>query len=155
VAKRNPRAQLDKELAKGRKQLDFTKSELDDLGFMIVEKMKELISRGISPITGKRFPAYKDAKRYPAKQKPARPVNLWLSGDFLDSLVARVKGTRKPTITIGFDSQESNRKESGHREGANGQLERPIIPEGSETFSKGVLVEIQKFLARKFDRKKR
>lgn len=95
------------------------------------EEMLDLISKGISPIKGNgRFPAYKDAKKYPGKRKSARPVNLKLSGDFLNSLQARVKKFKDGFgFVIGYFDNLSKLKEQGHREGANKQRKRPSIPE--------------------------
>jgi hypothetical protein len=137
-----------------------------------VGEMKDLISKGVSPIARKgRFDAYKWAgaaakimkvarrlsgdRRAKAKQKAEslkkskypysvqkefpnkreRPVNLYLSGAFLSDLVARplVKG-----VAIGFRSRLSELKEQGHREGVNGQPQRPIIPDKGEDFSPSV-----------------
>ena len=60
--------------------------------------IKDLISKGISPVKGyRRFapysPSYKeaiDSGRFPGKSK--RPVNMTLSGKMMDSLDIRVRG---------------------------------------------------------------
>lgn len=79
----------------------------------------------------------KDAKRgYPYNvqdkfpDKKVTPVNLKLSGDFLDSLTYEWKRlTNKIGRTLIFfnDSYQED-KEYGHRYGANGQPKRPIMP---------------------------
>ena len=106
-----------------------------ELGNIVVSEMKNLISKGISPIKGMgRFPGYKNPDKYPGDLKSKRPVNLKLSGQMLDSL--SVKGTRKSAdgteIIIGYNNSEANLKEQGHREGVKGQPKRPTIPQGSE-----------------------
>lgn len=119
------------------------------LGEAVIEQMKGLVSKGISPISGKRFPGYKNqgtgkgypysvASKYPSKKD--RPVNLFLSGDFMNSLDMRIKRESGSGYfpNIGFYDSLSKDKERGHRDGANGQPERPIIPEGSETFSQTI-----------------
>ncbi len=66
----------------------------------VLEEMRDMIVKGISPIRGRgRFPAYLHAGKkgkYPANQKNKyptkrqRPVNLLLSGDFLRALTYRI-----------------------------------------------------------------
>lgn len=75
--------------------------------------------------------------RYPDKQD--RPVNLWLSGKFLKALGLRfpVKG-----VAIGFYQEPYSLYEQGHREGANGQPKRPIIPQQGETFIPNIMRDV-------------
>lgn len=116
----------------------------------ILEMMKDRISKGISPIEGKpRFPRYINPKNYPAKarknfpNKRNRPVNLFLSGRFLSELTARVSPAQG-RITIGFWSEYGKTLEDGHRNGANGQPSRPIIPEENERFARSIRLSIIK-----------
>lgn len=107
------------------------------IGEQVVDKMKDLISKGISPIEGKgRFPGYLRAGekgRYPDRYahlgKRARPVNLKLTGEFLASLKAE---GNKAEIEIGYFEADQAVKEQGHREGVHGQPKRPTIPVGNE-----------------------
>lgn len=110
------------------------KNTAKKVGRAVIADMKDLIAKGISPIRGEgRFPGYKNTKKYPAGKKPNRPVNLKLTGDFLKSLDSEVKSSRTGYDTdVGFFDSDSKDKEEGHREGANGQLKRPIIPTKSE-----------------------
>lgn len=106
---------------------------------ILEKKIKDLISKGISPIEGDgRFPAYKaqlekNKKKYPDSvkkkfpNKRRRPVNLFLSGRFLKELKAIPK--RINLIAVGFFSPYGQKLEQGHREQANGQGYRPIIPD--------------------------
>lgn len=117
---------------------------------LIVNLMKDRIAKGLSPIEGRnRFPAYKDTKKYPGKVKKLypnkrnRPVNLYLSGDFLKQLRV-ISASATGRIVIGFTSKYGRTLEQGHREGANGQRERPIIPEGSEELAKSIRLAILK-----------
>lgn len=140
------------------------------VGYTIRQRMLQLIARGISPIFGYgRFPGYKGVsaarktsakaramrssksgrKPYPfsvQKQFPAkrpRPVNLFLSGSFLSDLTFAVASLgRKKVIEIGYFEELSAKKESGHREGVNGQPKRPTIPKGNETFSSVIISDI-------------
>lgn len=79
-----------------------------------------------------RYP-YNVMGKFPNKRE--RPVNLFLSGDFMDDLVARATSVG---LTIGFWAKKSVDKEKGHRTGANGQRLRPIIPNDSETFTRPI-----------------
>jgi hypothetical protein len=79
--------------------------------------------------------------------KRVRPVNLKLTGAFLSALefgIGRVG--KKVLVTIGFFDQEQVKKELGHREGANGQPKRPIIPRGSEMFGQTIRLDIMRLL---------
>jgi hypothetical protein len=173
------------------------------IGKAIVQRMKQLIFSGISPIEGNgRFPAYKgvgsvksletlrksllteariakEAKKlgegsadpryasraaskvgsklaslksrtYPFSvqdefpDKKPRPVNLRLSGKFLSKLKYQVKS--KNVVEVGFFDQYGKDLEDGHREGTNGQLERPIIPQEGEKFVNSIRLAILKAL---------
>lgn len=76
---------------------------------------------------------YSVQNKFPEKRE--RPVNLFLSGDFLNSL--EVKGTATGLLILIKDKLSID-KERGHREGSNGQPRRPIIPIGSEEFSPSI-----------------
>lgn len=120
----------------------LTAQELMSLGDIVIDGIRDNCSKGISPIAGDRFPAYKNPERYPGKRKPQRPVNLFLSGAFLGSLRQAVKIGTEPFIRFFFSDPKSYKKEKGHREGAGGQPKRPIMPKGSESFSQGILVAV-------------
>ena len=126
-------------------ELTVTQRDAKTIGVAARDLMLEMISSGQSPIHGKgKFPPYKRAddpdgypnnmrSRFPNKKKT--PVNLHLSGDFLDTLEVRTSGAASnPQIKIGFYDSLSKQKEQGHREGAKGQPKRPIIPNGKERF---------------------
>jgi hypothetical protein len=81
--------------------------------------------------------------------KKERPVNLYLSGDFMKSLESWLDLALKKSpdgneakivkhLWIGFRDELSQKKEQGHREGANGQEKRPIIPEENEEFATSI-----------------
>ncbi len=154
----------------------MVRSDYSYIGDRTTAEMKNLISKGISPISQwGRFPGYKWAAkanairklarsltksrrararqkasditkgRYPYSvmgkypDKQVRPVNLKLSGRFLNALKSRILGQK---ILIGFFDQKNSLIEEGHRtggvKGVNDQPKRPIIPQGSETFSRSV-----------------
>ncbi len=121
---------------------------------LIEKKMKDLIKKGISPIEGDgRFPPYKaqverNKKKYPDSvrdkfpNKRRRPVNLFLSGRFLRELKAVPR--RINLIVVGFFSPYGQKLEQGHREQANGQGYRPIIPDtqAGEDFALSIKADI-------------
>lgn len=138
---------LEKALKDMKKPID--KETARAVGEAVVEGMKALIAKGQSPIAGNgRFPAYKDPKKYPGTRKPKSPVNLKLTGDFLDDLIYRlVTHPSGYAASIRYATSESRDKELGHREGANGQPKRPTLPTGSgEDLSKSIKSEVTKIL---------
>lgn len=134
-------------------------NELEAIGKIVVQEIENDVLKGINPISGfgaRRFPEYKNPSNYPDKARkdfPAkrrRPVNLFLSGDFLFFLRPFVKGQK---IFIGFSDPLSIKKEQGHRDGANGQPKRPIIPQGSETFNKRIIRVIKEAFSNQINKK--
>ena len=119
---------LQKALRNSAKPIDTATAK--EVGQAVVSKMKSLIAVGSSPIDGKgKFPKYKDPKRYPGKRKAHSPVNLHLSGKFLEALKSDViSGNYGYGASIFFEGDDQEIKEKGHREGANGQPKRPTIP---------------------------
>jgi hypothetical protein len=134
-------ALLDKKLGKE----IITKAVARIMGQDAIREMKDMISKGISPIRqAGRFDAYKATKEsdpalrnkgypfsvkreYPSKRQ--RPVNLHLSGKQLADLIFKVvPGKWGSAVEIGYFTPLSAAKESGHREGVNGQPKRPTIP---------------------------
>jgi hypothetical protein len=123
------------------------------IALSVREKMLDLISRGISPILGNgRFPGYKRAgdkdgypknvrKKFPDKRN--RPVNLFLSGDFLESIKA---SGRNLIVKIEITGSKNKLKEQGHRERAGGQPARPIIPSENEEFNATIKQMILKMM---------
>lgn len=115
----------------------LTQPEARDVGQRAVERMKRLISAGQSPIEGPgisaRFAPYKKPERYPGKRKPHSPVNLRLTGEMLDDLHYGIRpdGEGGFVAEIGYTDTKQILKESGHREGQNGQPRRPTIPDPS------------------------
>jgi hypothetical protein len=137
------------------------KPQLDKIGIGLVDLMKDNIRKGISPITGKRFPKYKNAKKYPGlvrkrfPNKRTRPVNLHLSGDFLRALKSTGSPGKKPKVRIYFTGRKNILKEIGHRRGAGGQPKRPVIPIRNEDFSRKIRQKLDRLvtsiLTRAFD----
>lgn len=141
-----------------------TRQQANKLGKATVKEMKNLISKGISPIKGDgRFEAYRGsykeqiaAKGYVTvagrkESKKLRPVNLKLTGKFLKALkskVERVKSGYSPVV--GYFKTSEQKKEQGHREQQNNQGFRPTIPQESlgEVFASKIQQLVLKFLNR-------
>lgn len=128
-------------------------SEANKVGRTVIAGIKDLTASGISPLRGgeirKRFEGYRGTYKERIskgnyKGKTLRPVNLRLTGEFIDDLkyVAQKSGNTTAT-EIGFKTKKSQDKEQGHRNGTNGQAKRPIIPEGSERFTQTIENEIE------------
>lgn len=104
--------------------------------------------------TSNRYPYNQQGRKW--KKKP-RPVNLELSGEFLKALRVWITGSgSKAAVHVGFRSgtgktpgtkADAPTKEKGHRDGANGQPERPMIPRGSETLTPKYALLIRQILA--------
>lgn len=135
----------------------FGAREAADTAKEVIAEMKDLISKGISPVrSAGRFPGYlhsgKKGKypdsvkhKYPAKRD--RPVNLWLSGDFINSLGYRIYEAKFGFgFEVGYFDPEEAKKEEGHAIGQNGQPKRPTIPSTQEEFA----VRIQRLIYRRF-----
>jgi hypothetical protein len=119
--------------------------DLKDAGKDGVSIIKKLVSKGISPIKGEqRYPGYKKPDSYPGDRKKRRPVNLKLSGKFLKQLVFKTRTGRNASIRIGFFRDYGKTLEQGHREGANTQPKRPIIPTGDQEFKPQIINAIKK-----------
>lgn len=88
-------------------------------------KAKKISKADLIKLKNKVF--YPDSVRSQFPSKRRRPVNLFLSGRFLRELKAVPK--RINLIVVGFFSPYGQKLEQGHREEANGQGYRPIIPD--------------------------
>lgn len=155
----------------------LSRADMLEIGDAVVEEMKNLISKGISPIAGNgRFPEYKGAKakkeankgrrkksklsfstsypfsvqrKFPGKKE--RPVNLFLTGKQMKGLLAKAL---KGRFEVGYFDTLSIDKESGHRDGVNGQPRRPTIPSDREDFSPSIYRIINAVLSDILKRKK-
>lgn len=123
-------------------QRGFRNANYKPVGKSVVNEMKNLIGKGISPIRGEgRFPRYKNTEVYPGRvrkkfpSKRNRPVNLNLSGQQIRSLTFRIRKGLTSTLRVGYFNRKAALKESGHRDGVNAQPKRPTIPSGTEQFA--------------------
>lgn len=122
------------------------KKRLEKLGKGVIDLVKDNTSKGISSVAGgsRRFEAYKDPTKYPGKNNPngkkARPVNLKLKGDMLNSIKAQVRVTDgERTIEFYFDDVNQLIKYQANHRGENGIPSRKAFPiDQGEDFSKNV-----------------
>lgn len=133
-----------------------------DLGEFVTREMRSMISKGTSPIQGVgRFPGYKQSYISAMENKPLksfgkkqRPVNLYVTGEFMRSLSYRVQQTRDhgKAVIVGYFVEPSISKELGHATGANGQLIRGTIPtSGAEfavTIQRGIIKRVNEAIRR-------
>lgn len=116
------------------------------VGDSIVEEMKTMIGAGTSPVRGqRRFPAYKNRKNYPGDLKPARPVNLNLTGKML-SYLGWKHGEKKSAIAIGMirpPAKEAD-KAKAHNEGTENMAQRQFIPNQGEEFAVSIMRKIKR-----------
>lgn len=147
-------------------EIKFSKALAEDVGNAIIDEMKDLISKGISPIKGGgRYESYKQSYADKIKSKKGvyankglKPVNLNLTGQFLGSLTHKVKALKnKLEISIGYNNKLARDKEDGHRYGSNSQKIRPTLPLGSEGFAvviqKKVIDIVNKYIIEQLKKK--
>lgn len=89
-----------------------------------------------------------NTEEYRKGKKRPRPVNLWLTGEFLRSLTFQIlpAGKRKMLSLGWFNDPKNAVKEKGHREGAGGQPKRPILPRAGEKWARTIQLDIMKLL---------
>lgn len=96
------------------------------VGELVVDEMRDGLSKGLSPVRGvRRFAPYKDREKYPADRKPARPVNLYLSGEMLAALEPFIRGSR---LYVGIRDTEQAVKAKAHQEGTKNMVARRFMP---------------------------
>lgn len=143
-------------LTKSKRVRTFTK-DLSRRGKQSALKSKLLNSQARRQQSGIRAKtqAKKEIRGYPFTvqknfpNKKPRPVNLLLSGQFLEALKALVSGSEtNAKLEIGFeDSDEKNNQiEEGHRIGWLGQGKRPIIPQEGEKFAQRIQRAAEKIM---------
>jgi hypothetical protein len=131
-----------------------------DMNNEVVGEIKRMINAGVSPVQsvegGRRFKKYKDEKKYPAKQKAKRPVNLYLTGEMLRNYVAeRVNGVR---LSLGIskkapkevkDRAEANNVGTVNSEGQVAIAARRFVPLNGETYAVSVIRKLKNLYARR------
>lgn len=122
-------------------------------------EIKRMIAGGTSPVDGyedRRFPGYKDPKKYPGDKKAKRPANLNLTGAMLSFYKAvRVSGTRL-TLGISTDAPEdvkvravANNVGTTNDAGQPAIRARRFVPIKGETFRISVLRKLKNLYARR------
>ena len=129
-----------------RMSMDLERRTLEEIGVEVVKEMKVFISQGISPVksvkrfeayAAQRFKGYDDQyKLYPVsvqKQYPSkaiRPVNLYLSGEFLKTLRHRVVNGKLDIGHLNPDAKTDALIET-HNEGKHKHVpKRQYLPTG-------------------------
>lgn len=114
---------------------------------LTIREMKTFISRGISPVLGfRRYPAYKNPKKYPAGRKPNRPVNLKLSGDMLNALTFRDRA--KTGIEIGWFRGKQKKKAANHNDGDTVPKRKILPTKKGERFNASITRKLTDFYSR-------
>ncbi len=108
----------------------------DDVAVAILEE----IAQGRSPVKGKQFPQY--SKQY-AKQKGYRkPVDMYKTGDLVNSL--RVRNNKNTGLTISFQDKKAEYHDKGR-----GRLPvRRLLPRKGESFKKSIMNAIKRAFKR-------
>lgn len=130
-------------------QLSVGDKAAKDIAKEVRDLMLQEISRGRGTVSGfaalKRYkdpnrtspPSYaQQIKRGKFPGKSLQPVNLKLSGDFLNDLkvLGRIVGS-KLEVSFSYATSLSQKKERGHATGHNGQPKRPTLPAKGQKFS--------------------
>lgn len=124
-----------------------------DLGTELVTAIKAQIADGISPVRGhSRFARYKDRTKYPADQKPARPVNLNLSGEMLKNLTFKIKENNKIDVGILTGSAEVKARAQAHNTGTEHMAMRRFIPQTGEEFSVRIMRRIAELYGKRLQK---
>lgn len=134
----------------------LSRATLTEMGTAAIKEIKSNVERGSSPIKGNgKFPAYKPSYKkaiergyYREFGKAVEPVNLTLSGKFLQDLRKVTPRSGDASVEVGFATQYGKKLEDGHRRGVKGQRKRPIIPKRGEQF-KNPIVRLVKNIALK------
>ncbi len=120
----------------------ITERAVNAASLVISKAMTDDILRGVSPVKGQRFQKYSDSykksirKGY-LKNKGIAPINLYLTGQMLKSLIVKSFGN---FIRIQFDDP----KAAYHNEGSPKMPRRAILPKEGERFNEGIVQKITK-----------
>lgn len=119
-----------------------------DFREVVNDKIKGMISRGISPVEGKgNFPKYKNPKKYPGDLKPSNKPNLYLEGDLMGALTAWLRGDR---IYVGIEDSEQEGKADANNRGLRGIPARRFIPLRGERFAQTVMLAFRQAVKKRF-----
>lgn len=125
---------------------------VNQVGGAVVDEAKQLIRSGQSPVRGYgRFAAYKDRDKYPGGIKPARPVNLELSGDMLDAYGYRRGAGDSIEVGMVKGSPEVKEIAEFHNEGTEHMAQRRIVPGEGEEWTVSIMRRIRDFFGKRFE----
>lgn len=123
-------------------------------GLMLIRKSIEFMSKGASPVDGKRFEKYKDVEKYPKNvrksypDKKNTPVNLRLTGNLYESF--GFKKSSSKGFLFGILNPKGNVLDyaSVHNEGKRSDIpQRKYLPTGKgETFNKTIMLELRRVI---------
>lgn len=150
--------------------LAITKAVAKQAASALITAMKREVAQGKSTISGNGpFGAYRGSYRDQINKKGfinvkgqqipkrLRPVNLKLTGKFMQSLrMTKIIKTQRLgyNFAVGFTSQRSKDIHDGLRDGRHGRTDsvpRPIIPGTNETFKQPLIRLIDSIYARRLE----
>lgn len=116
----------------------------DDVGRVVIDKAKNRISRGLSPVKGEpAFEKYANPEKYPGKRKAKSPVNLNLSGKMLKDFGFR-RGENGSTEFTMIGGEETEKRAGYHNDGTDKMAKRRFIPDDGQTFTDDIMKEAVK-----------
>ena len=112
-----------------------------------------MIGEGQSPVRGYgRYTRYKDRKSYPGDLKPARPVNLELTGEMLQGYDFKI--SNKPdTIEVGMVRGSAFAKEKAgyHQTGTSVMAQRKLVPGDNEEWAVSIMRRIRDIYGKRLE----
>lgn len=121
------------------------------IGRTIEEEARKMIAEGQSPVKGYgRFERYKDRKKYPGDQKPARPVNLNLTGQMMRLFGYRLKGK---AVEVGFIKRGPHGDlPEYHQEGTEHMAQRRLTPGEGEEWAVSIMRRIRDLYEKRLEK---
>jgi hypothetical protein len=115
----------------------ITQDFVDEMGSTIKQGMLDAMAAGKSPVAGEgNFEPYADPKKYPGGRKPARPVNLKLTGRLWEA----IRWYRnRDSVVIGIADPEVAKYAEAHNEGLGHMPKRQFLPGPGEVFLPAIL----------------
>lgn len=122
----------------------FDNATATSIGKTVSDEAKRMISEGQSPVRGYgRFEKYANKDSYPGDRKPARPVNLDLTGKMLKGYGHQVS-SKKNTVEVGMVRGDNTDKEIAgyHQEGTDKMAQRRMVPGEGEEWAVSIMRSI-------------
>ena len=122
----------------------FDPKTKQELGDVVVQEAKNMISQGTSPVRGRRrFDAYKNRKDYPGDLKSARPVNLYLSGKMLSFYGWKNSGKNGIKVGVSGAPQKVMKYSEAHNNGTDNMPMRQHTPKDGEELAVTIMRKIR------------